>query len=299
MHCKICLSPRQNLQFKNIGDYEYGTYRAVDYYRCEDCGLIYQDPLPEPENIASFYPRNYRNLQSLDQGLFALLKHLQFQAQARRLIPSSEAADIKILELGFGNGLLLRSLSKLGFKNLFGADLSNRASQELQELRIKIKDINVEEEFPFEENFDYIIMNNVVEHFLDPWKVLKTCKEHLNPGAKLVMITPNTGSLDLAIFGKFWAGFHAPRHTFLFNPKNLRQLAQDLGFSQVGITADFDPGQWAISTQNLLQNHQVTQSPLHNGLAPYTTILSLVYLPVTWLQAVFHRSTNFICVLTA
>jgi len=134
---------------------------------------------------------------------------------------------------------------------------------------------------------------------LTPLTVLKSCREHLEKGGRLVLITPNANALELSIFHKYWAGFHSPRHIYLFNDDNVALLKERGGFSQIGVEPVSDPGQWAISLQNLLQDHQRTRLPLKNGLAPYTVPLSLLFALPTVMQNFIKRSTSMLCSLQA
>ena len=283
--------------FKNIKDFEYETYKPVDYFFCKRCGLISQYPLPKQNLFPTFYPSEYRNYLPQKENLFSELKKIQFKSLASKIERYVNNKEAKILEIGFGNGQLLLALKELGYKNLFGTDFTDRVFPTLMDKGIKLQVSNVEESFSFNEIFDLIIMNNVIEHFTDPVKVLTNCKNNLSNNGKVILITPNSNALEFSLFKNYWAGFHAPRHTFLFNNKNIKMLGDKLGYSKIEVEPMTDPGQISISIQNIFQDVKITSTKLKNGMSWYLTPLSLLCAPVAMLENVIGRSTSMMCVL--
>jgi len=298
-NCIVCNSTSCELLFDEIKDLEYETYKPVKYSICAKCRLIFQDPVPASELISNFYPDEYRNYLPVKKIFFSFLKNTQFKNQAKKITNycRKNISDTKILEIGFGNGQLLLALKALGFKNLYGADFTDKMFSSLLENEISLKAANLEKEFPFDEKFDLIIMNNVIEHFVNPFQVLEKCKEHLNENGKIVLITPNTNALEFSIFKKYWAGFHAPRHIYLFNPENIKLTGEKLGFKNIIIEPGLDPGQWSISIQNIFQDNSFTRTKLQNGMAWYLLPLSLAVCPIAYFQNVIGKSTSIMCVL--
>ena len=296
--CFVCSGSQHRISYPNVVDLEYDSKELVNFAVCPDCGIVQQYPLPAKELLPSFYPANYRNYLVGNGGLLKSLKVIQADLFARKIFNYIKNANSKsILDIGFGNGQLLSSLARVGCKNLSGSDFNERACPELESAGIRLAFSDVEESFPFDEKFDCIIMNNVIEHFLEPAKVLTACKEHLRPQGKVILITPSVDALELDIFKRFWAGFHSPRHTILFGRKSIEQMARNVGFKNIRIESYNDPGQWAISIQNFLQNNNATKTQLQNGLAWYTVPLSLALSPIVALQGLSKRSTAVLCVL--
>lgn len=297
MSCIVCNSNNLELMFKGISDLEYETYKPVDYFICKDCGTLMQNPLPNPQILPSFYPGEYRNYLPVQNGFFSVLKNFQSQANASKIIRKKDK-NLKILEIGFGNGSFLLALKQRGYKNLYGIDFESKTISSLKDQGINVQIANVEEEIPFDERFDLIIMNNVIEHFLDPIKVLRNCKAKLSSSGEIIFITPNTDALELLIFKKYWAGFHSPRHTFLFKRNSVKMLCKNLGLSLVKTQSVSDPAQWAISIQNVFQSIQFTRTRLKNGMAWYTLPLSLIIFPVVLLQNIIGKSTSLMYVVS-
>lgn len=297
MRCPVCGGENAGRSWRGVGDSEYGTYRPVDYVSCSRCGTITQLPLPPAELIPSFYPADYRNHTAAGSGLFAALKRMQARQLARRIRRHIGGADKKVLEIGCGSGALLVALRDLGFRDLAGADFDTASEATLARHGIRFRSVNIEQEFPFAESFDAVLMVNVIEHFLDPASVLRRARGHLAAGGTVILITPNAAALDLAIFGRFWSGFHAPRHIVLFSRRGLERLARAAGFSGAAVWPFADPAQWAISVQNALQASRMFRRRLTSGLAWYTAFLALGLVPLAWLQNLWpRRSTAMLAV---
>ena len=296
MSCIICNSNNQKLLFKDVLDLEYSTYKPVSYILCKNCNLISQDPVPPKSLIKTFYPEDYRNYLPINDSFFSLLKRIQFTNLAAK-ISKYINKDSKILEIGCGNGELLLASQKKGFSKLYGCDFTHENLKTLIENKINVQACDIEKDFPFNEPFDLIIMNNVIEHFINPEKVLINCKNNLQENGKIILITPNSNALEFSIFKKYWAGLHSPRHTFIFNSANIQMLAKKSGFTKIEIKPITDAGQWSISIQNLLQSTNITKTKLKNGLAFYALPISLVFAPIALFQNVIGKSTSMMCVM--
>ena len=294
--CIVCESNNIEILYSKVKDLEYKTYKDVNYALCKVCGLIFQSPLPTEEVLPSFYPDEYRNYLPEKSSLFSTLKKMQFNNLAKKIAHYFNK-ESKLLDIGFGNGQLLLALQRLGHTKLYGTDFTDKVFPSLQNSGIALEVSNVEKKVPFDETFDVIFMNNVIEHFLDPVKVLENCKNKLTKNGKIILITPNTNTLEFSIFKSYWAGFHAPRHTFLFNTKNLKMLGDKLGFNAINIYPMTDPGQWSISIQNILQSSSFTSTRLKSGMTWYLTALSIACMPVALIQNFFNNSTSIMCVL--
>ena len=294
--CLVCNLKNQKLLFSNIKDLEYETYKPVNYLECQTCGLVSQYPLPDESSMKDFYPYDYRNYLQVKNNLFSKLKSIQFKTLAKNL-SSTTYQGSKILEIGFGNGQLLLALEELGYKNLYGTDFTDRVFSSLRNHGIKFEVSNDEEKIPFNEKFDLIIMNNVIEHFISPDKVLANCRDSLSSTGKVILITPNSNALEFLFFRKYWAGFHAPRHTFIFNPGNMKMLGDKLRYANILIEPISDPGQLSISVQNVLQDLKLTRTKLKNGMSWYLMPLSLFSAPFSIAQNFIGKSTSMLCKL--
>jgi predicted SAM-dependent methyltransferase len=55
-----------------------------------------------------------------------------------------------------------------------------------------------------DQKFDAITVWDVMEHVVDPTKIMKTCRELLKPGGCLFVNVPDLDSLQAILLGKRW-----------------------------------------------------------------------------------------------
>jgi 2-polyprenyl-3-methyl-5-hydroxy-6-metoxy-1,4-benzoquinol methylase len=87
------------------------------------------------------------------------------------------------------------------------------------------------ESMQLEKRFDLIIMSDVIEHLNAPGRALKTLIEHLNPGGKLFITTPNPthyGLIGRALLGGKLNIYYD--HVMLFMPEHIQALCNRFGY---------------------------------------------------------------------
>jgi 2-polyprenyl-3-methyl-5-hydroxy-6-metoxy-1,4-benzoquinol methylase len=111
--------------------------------------------------------------------------------------------------------------------------------------------------------YDVITLWHVLEHFVEPWKVLDALAKHSLPNGIIVISTPNPDSFQFKLFGQFWLHLDAPRHVSLLPAEWLIRFLEKRGIHKVMLTTTDPDGRklnnfrWAQSFWNLLSNRQV------------------------------------------
>lgn len=104
--------------------------------------------------------------------------------------------DKKVLDVGFGNGIMLTEFARVGAL-CFGLEtesqLQSKAREWLGERDQKAElEIYDGKSFPFEDNlFDYAYSTSVLEHMSFPGLVIKEISRTLKPGGKFYLSFPN------------------------------------------------------------------------------------------------------------
>lgn len=85
-------------------------------------------------------------------------------------------------------------------------------------------------------SFDYIVCADVLEHLIDPWKILQELVEYLKPGGHIVISIPNVRHWSVLlplIFYGHWRyveeGIMDRTHLRFFTRKSAFELVQDSG----------------------------------------------------------------------
>jgi len=153
-----------------------------------------------------------------------------FNTHFLHLLPPDRS--IKILDIGCGNGTLIYWLSKNGYSNSFGIDISaEQISQGLENGIINIQQADLEEYISDKkEYFDVIFAKDVLEHFSksELLPLLQKIRCSLKETGSLIIQVPNAES---PLFGRVRYGDMT--HEIAFNESSIKQLFRNTGFNQV------------------------------------------------------------------
>ncbi len=229
--CIVC--SRSTRPDERVWDDRYGHPGTFDHKRCPACGHTRtHDPAGhvDPSRLYSdWYPRRSFSLEdwapnSLNHGWSGWLRGER--AAAFAWVP----AKVRILDVGTGWGQSLGYHANRGCE-VWGVD----ADENLQRVadkhgfRVRIGPFTAE---GFEaDSFDWITLDQVMEHLPDPARALADVWRILKPGGHAVVTTPNGRSLLARLLGRRWVHVHAPYHLHLFSRASLRLAAQAAGFT--------------------------------------------------------------------
>lgn len=140
----------------------------------------------------------------------------------------------KILDVGCGAGSLAKVIKEIYFcKNIWGIDISKlgNPSRYLNFIRGSADDMPIEDE-----SFDYVFCSDVLEHVIDPKKVIFESCRVLKNGGYLIIRTPNGLSPLLKGFTKYFTFTNIVKH--YLGPKNglinLVKLKPNLSMNTIG-----------------------------------------------------------------
>ncbi|MEV6867967.1 class I SAM-dependent methyltransferase [Streptosporangium subroseum] len=211
-------------------------YRTTDeefgYHRCLRCGALFIDPMPV-DRLSEIYPANYYAYASEEQSFVHRVKDRLDSLRLRRTLSRLSGDDLRILDVGGGDGRQLDVIRALDPRVTFTqvVDLDPEAQARAVERGHRYFCGRVEE-FSTDERFDLILLINLIEHVSDPGGVLDRLRRHLTPQGSILIKTPNTDSLDARLFRhRNWGGYHCPRHWVLFDRHNLTGLAAERGLA--------------------------------------------------------------------
>lgn len=293
--CPACGSRKTN-DFKNdVIDFEYHIKGRFPLVKCADCGLIRQKFITGYKELKHFYPKDYLVYGETSKsrlGFFlATLKKQLYKQRAKsyaRLIGNSG----RVLDVGCANCSLLVNLKQFGDYQLYGVDI--------KKLKINYKALGVNfREGPLEEHdfsanfFDLVILDNLIEHVPDLELFLKKVYRVLKPGAWVVGTTPNIHSVDAILFGKYWGGYHIPRHLYFFTHETLERLLRKYGFSNIDFPVNANSGDWCVSIQNFLRRNERKREQYKRGW--YFPLIGCLLMPFSFLFSIcgWHSVMDF------
>ena len=135
-----------------------------------------------------------------------------------------------ILNVGCGQGELLRELRDLGFSDLTGLDPFLDSPVSARGFALHRGDIETMEGILRRAAFQIVMFHDSLEHIVDPASTLRALRDFLTPGGIVVVRIPLTGGMAWRTFGGEWIQFDAPRHVHLFSQKGFEEFAKRLGW---------------------------------------------------------------------
>jgi 2-polyprenyl-3-methyl-5-hydroxy-6-metoxy-1,4-benzoquinol methylase len=159
------------------------------------------------------------------------------RSEMLQFIPKSAK---NILEIGCGSGAFLMQLKENGFQNVSGIELNKTAAQSAIEKGLNVYSGPIEDftEELKKSQFDVIVLNDVIEHILDPWDILNHLRDILSPNGSLVCSIPNVrfiGNLRHLLIEKDWKyeaeGVLDQTHLRFFTKKSIFRTFQECQFT--------------------------------------------------------------------
>lgn len=143
----------------------------------------------------------------------------------------------KILEIGCSTGQISRRLTENGCE-VIGIEINKESAEIAKEYcRMVIScDIECKDTLPCND-FDFILLLDVLEHLRDPLALLKRLKAYLNLDGLMVVSLPNVANWRIRrdlLLGKFQYteyGILDKSHLKFFNEKSAKDLMKDAGLA--------------------------------------------------------------------
>jgi SAM-dependent methyltransferase len=192
--------------------------------RCVDCGLVtlplsYAPPAAYEEAADPYY------VEQAPQRI----------ANAHRLL-SLVPAGGRLLEVGCACGFLLVAARERGF-SVRGVEMSAWASQYARDTYgLDVHTGTLESAAVPASSVDVVVLADVIEHLFDPAATLREIHRILTPGGRVLLLTPDVGSLTARLAGPRWWGL-LDDHYYYFSRATLRRLLAREGFTVERIRA--------------------------------------------------------------
>lgn len=240
--------------------------------RCGNCGSIYLNPRPDKNSLPKAYDKYHTHAARMDERalvdkglIYALVRdylrwrfNMTFNESTQyggryifwALFPLRQKLDRfgrhlhhannlspekrgVLLDIGCGNGSFLRLAKSMGWEAK-GQEIDPKAiafcrKNGMNVITDEIGQLGAE----YDEAYDVITMNHVIEHVVDPQGMLAKCLQLLRPEGMLWMAFPNPDSFGLKLFRDSWCALHPPFHLQLPTHKQLKYWLLNSGFERI------------------------------------------------------------------
>lgn len=125
----------------------------------------------------------------------------------------------KMLDLGCGDGSVVRALNDSGVISAEGVDIHQGLDFETDALKFA------------DAAFDLVLMYSVIEHLHNPGNALSEVRRVLKKGGQLIVITPNFDLTSFLICDRTF--YEDPTHVHPYNPVSLEHVMKIYGFKKL------------------------------------------------------------------
>lgn len=192
--------------------------------KCSMCGFIFVSNVPNRTVIDKFYKRfDYQDPLSAEKRIredaIRSLKHLS----------NFVSINKKFIDLGCGRGYFMDEARKIGW-NPVGIDYSDEVisyAKNVLNLNVLKSDMRAYSSLI---KYDVVTLNQFIEHFSDPIKVIRKCHRLLQNNGILYLATPNIESILAKVLMDEFDHIIPPEHLGYYSKNTLTKLLNDCGF---------------------------------------------------------------------
>lgn len=145
----------------------------------------------------------------------------------------------KILDIGCGNGAFAEVIKNKNNAEVWGMELMSDEAEKAKSRLYKVFVGPCEDHINSlpDDYFDVVYCNDVLEHLVDPYAVLKTIYKKLRKNGQVISSIPNVryhNTFIKTLIGKDWKyedhGVMDFTHMRFFTQKSIRRMYEDAGF---------------------------------------------------------------------
>jgi SAM-dependent methyltransferase len=247
--CPICGQPTQT-QFGDLYDDRYGYSDLFSLQACLSCGHRHVPASFTAEELGrlytNYYPRKNFDIESFQAwpetgGFRAWLNG--DKGSAFRWVPR----NVKVLDIGCGLGHTLAYHQSRGCEAV-GIEADDNVLAIAARYNLKITSGVFDGSQFASSYFDYVTLDQVAEHVMDPHALMHGVYRVLKPGGRVVITTPNPDSFGARFHGRKWLNWHVPYHMQFYTSRSMKLVAEKAGLSLTGVrtitASDWQFYQW-------------------------------------------------------
>ena len=240
--CSFCGSDRAD-EVLLLRDYAFDLEGEFPLVRCSECGLLYLRERPAPAEIGSYYPEAYLPYKkAIDEEPWRLVRWVRRwnTRKYRRVVEAfSPRVPGAVMDVGCSTGIFLTEMQHAGWE-IYGVE-PNAGAGEYARRRLGqgvLTGTLDQVAFP-DGTFVAITFWDVLEHTPDPRHAIHLARRLLEDNGIIVIAVPNYASLDRHLFGRYWVGYDAPRHFYVFTASVLTKMLEEAGFTIAEVRCAF------------------------------------------------------------
>lgn len=215
--CSVCETPLDSLEGPEVAAFpchvQAHAGECFRVWRCATCRTIH---CLEEVDLAHYYAGYPFGSMKLTWPFRIFYRHL-----TRRLTKHGFSRAHSLLDYGCGNGALVDYLRSRGFDRVVGYDPYGRHD--------RTGDPAVLRSGPF----DFVLLQDVLEHVEDPGALLAEMAGQIAPGGLIYIGTPNANHIDLSRPAQFLNEVHVPYHLHIYTRETVEELGKRFGWTPI------------------------------------------------------------------
>jgi SAM-dependent methyltransferase len=229
--CPVCANGDRVSVFDNrmvpCAGYDFST----PILRCTSCDASFAGLALKPSDLNRYYSTlsKYDTLKARSD--ISTIDRERTQLATAFLAPFLGSVN-SILDVGCSSGVLLHALRELGVTRVCGIDPATDAPATAKAL-FDVPVIQAQAELYSDySNFDLVCLMAVLEHLLEPRRLLVEIGKQMRPGSRVLIEVPDAGAFDrpgdirpIEPFGEF-----SNEHINFFSINDIRRLGRSAGF---------------------------------------------------------------------
>lgn len=229
--CPICEGDTLIL-LEDLYDDRYGYPGHFAVRACSHCGHKHLAASFAAEELgrlySDFYPRSNLDVESFrpyaeTHGFGSWLSGER--ASAFRSVPR----NVRVLDVGCGFGETLAYHEARGCE-AYGIEADENVLRVGERYGLNVR-AGLFDPADYEpRSFDYVTLDQVIEHVADPGLFMTGIATVLKPGGVAIVSTPNGRGYGARLLGRRWINWHVPYHLQHFSRRSLKTLAAKSGF---------------------------------------------------------------------
>jgi SAM-dependent methyltransferase len=240
-NCPICgrrdasrLFALSNVRVEVLDRYAFASRKTPEYMHwrlseCLGCDLLYADPAPRSEDLATLYRQ--ADFDSRTEARLASKTYGRFLSRIVPHLPDRRGA----VDIGTGDGAFLAELLAGGFKDVLGIEPS---AAPIEAAKSAIRPLIRHDVFRADsfapDSLSLITCFQTIEHLPDPLTFCRDAWRTLKEGGALFLIGHNRRAISARLLGRNSPIFDI-EHLQLFSPTSLRRLMNTAGFARTEI----------------------------------------------------------------
>jgi SAM-dependent methyltransferase len=223
INCNLCGSSGNRFLFTRSDE----VFGKQDVLQCNNCGLVFADPLPRPELLNNHYDDFFftKKFNYVESGK---IWHRFYELNLGYIERIKNKG--RLLEVGCGLGHFLDVAKRRGW-DTFGVELSSFASKYAKDnFGLNIFNGLLEQAGLADNYFDVVVLWATLEHLTDPLEKLTLVNRALAKNGLLCLSIPNHNSINTRIFGMQKTDMQYCEHIYHFPFRTLKMMLEECGF---------------------------------------------------------------------